>query len=288
MTAPAPLRFDPMDLPAGTHVEDWCVLARVGWGGYGAVYFARHVREPRRHGALKLALKLGTLSRRLEREAEMLARVHHPHVVRLLEAGHWEVPGSTVRLPFVVMEHVQGLHLYAHFSQRKVRVREALALFEQSALGVHALHEAGCVHRDLKGPNLLVREGDGHLVVVDLGVGNYEGASPLTSTPLPPGSPDYRSPEALRFQKEHLEDFEAHYDFPRADDLYALGVTWYRALTGDYPLVTEREWHLARLEGRVLDSPCTVNPRVPPEVGEWVLRLLAPRAEERPASAREV
>src|SRR5688500_5326702 len=102
MTAPAPVRFDPKDLPAGTHVEDWCVLARVGWGGYGAVYFARHVREPRRHGALKLALKLGTLSRRLEREAEMLARVHHPHVVRLLEAGHWAMPGSTVRLPFVV------------------------------------------------------------------------------------------------------------------------------------------------------------------------------------------
>ena len=287
MLAPA-LLFDPMNLTPGTHVGDWCVLARVGWGGYGAVYLVRHVREPGRQGALKLPLKLGTLSRRLEREAEMLARVHHSHVVRLLEAGHWELPGSTVRLPFVVMEYVQGPHLDAHVAQRQVRVGEALALFEQSALGLHALHEAGCVHRDVKGPNLLVREGDGHLVLVDLGVGDYEGASPLTSTPLPPGSPDYRSPEALRFQKEHLEDFEAHYEFQRADDLYALGVTWYRALTGTYPLFTEREWHLARLEGRVLDSPCALNPRIPPEVGALVLRLLAARAEERPASAREV
>ncbi|HLM44434.1 MAG TPA: protein kinase, partial [Myxococcaceae bacterium] len=174
MLAPA-LLFDPMNLTPGTHVGDWCVLARVGWGGYGAVYLVRHVREPGRQGALKLPLKLGTLSRRLEREAEMLARVHHSHVVRLLEAGHWELPGSTVRLPFVVMEYVQGPHLDAHVAQRQVRVGEALALFEQSALGLHALHEAGCVHRDVKGPNLLVREGDGHLVLVDLGAGAYAG-----------------------------------------------------------------------------------------------------------------
>jgi serine/threonine-protein kinase len=288
MSAPAPLRFDPMNLASGTHVEDWCVLARVGWGGYGAVYLVRHVREPRRQGALKLALKLGPLSRRLEREAELLARVKHPHVVRLLEAGHWALPGSTVCLPFVVMEYVPGMDLYARLSQHKVRVREALALLEQSALALHALHEAQVVHRDVKGPNLLVREDDGHLVLVDLGVGDYAGAFPLTGTTLPPGSSDYRSPEALRFQREHLEDSEAHYEFQRADDLYALGVTWYRALTGAYPFDLEREWHRARLEGQTLDSPCSRNPRIPPEVGALVLRLLAPRPEERPASAREV
>jgi len=288
MTAPAPIRFDPMNLPPGTHVEDWCLLARVGWGGYGAVYLVRHVHEPQRQGALKLALKLGPLSRRLEREAELLGRVRHPHVVRLLEAGHWTVPGSTVCLPFVVMEYVPGMHLYDRLSQHKVRVREALALFEQSALALHAMHEVQCVHRDVKGPNLLVREDDGHLMLVDLGVGDYAGASPLTGTALPPGSAEYRSPEALRFQREHLEDLAAHYEFQRADDLYALGVTWYRALTGAYPLQSEREWHMVRLEGRALDSPCSLNPRIPPEVGALVLRLLAPRAEERPASAREV
>jgi len=288
MSALAPLLFDPMNLGPGTHVGDWCVLARVGWGGYGAVYLVRHVREPRRQGALKLPLKLGPLSRRLEREAELLGRVKHPHVVRLLDSGHWAMPGSTVCLPFVVMEYVPGMHLYARLSQREVRVREALALFEQSALALHALHEVDAVHRDVKGPNLLVREDDGHLILVDLGVGDYAGAFPLTGTSLPPGSFDYRSPEALCFQREHLEDSEAHYDFQRADDLYALGVTWYRALTGDYPFQSEREWHLARLEGRALDSPCSLNPRLPPEMGALVLRLLAPRPEERPASAREV
>jgi len=288
MPAPAPLRLDPMDLLPGTQVGDWCVLARLGWGGYGAVYLVRHVRERRRQGALKLALQPGTLSRRLERESGLLERVKHPHVVRLLDAGHWDVPGSTVRLPFLVMEYVPGMHLYAWVSQREVRVREALVLFEQSALGLHALHEAECVHRDVKGPNLLVREGDEHLMLVDLGVGDYAGAFPLTGTALPPGSRDYRSPEALRFQKEHLEDLEAHYEFQRADDLYALGVTWYRALTGVYPFDSEVEWHRARLEGQALDSPSSRNPSLPPEVGALLLRLLAPRPEERPASAREV
>ncbi len=169
---------------------------------------------------------------------ELLSRVKHPHVARLLEAGHWPVPGTQERLPFLVMEYVPGSHLYAVLSQRAVRVREALELFKQSALALHAVHEVGAMHRDVKGENLLVRE-DGRLVLVDLGVGDYEGAPTLTGTQLPPGTSAYRSPEALCFQREHLDDFEKRYVFRLADDLYALGVTWYRALTRVFPFEAE-------------------------------------------------
>jgi serine/threonine-protein kinase len=278
-----------VDLTPGTPVGNWCVIGRLGWGGYGAVYLVRHMREPRRLAALKLALQPGVLSRRLEREAELLKLVKHPHVVRFIEAGHWVVPGSGVHLPFIVMQYVPGLHLYAWASLREARVRETLELFEQSALGLHALHEVDARHRDVKGQNLLVREEDGCLVLVDLGVGDYAGAASLTGTQLPPGSKDYRSPEALRFQREHLGDLEAHYEFRPADDLYALGVTWYRTLTGAHPFEAEGEdSHRARLEGRTPQAPSSLNPRIPPAVGALVLRLLAPRPEERPASAREV
>jgi serine/threonine-protein kinase len=187
------------------------------------------------------------------------------------------------------MEYVPGPSLYDCLSLRDLRVCEALDLFRQSALALHAVHSAGAKHRDVKGENLLVRE-EGRLVLVDLGVGDYEGAPTLTGTQLPPGSPPYRSPEALRFQREHLGDFEAQYVFLLTDELYALGVTWYRAFTRAFPFEAEglEDSYQARLEGWSPRAPAILNPRVPQEVSELVLRLLASRPEERPASAREV
>jgi serine/threonine-protein kinase len=289
MAAHAAREWEPMDLPSGTRVGDWCILGRLGWGGYGVVYLVRAERWPRRQAALKLALRPGAVSRRLEREVELLSRVKHPNVARFIEAGHWLVPGTRERLPFLVMEYVPGLSLYDCLSLRDVQVREALELFRQSALALHAVHSAGAMHRDVKGENLLVRD-DGRLVLVDLGVGDYEGAPTLTGTQLPPGSPPYRSPEALRFHREHLDDFEAHYDFLLTDEVYALGVTWYRAFTRAFPFEAEgiEDSYQARLEGRSPRAPAGLNPRVPQEVSDLVLRLLAPRPEERPASAREV
>lgn len=290
MEAHAQQSLDPMDLPTGTQVGHWCVIGRLGWGGYGAVYLVRSVRGRRRQAALKLALRPGAVSRRLEREGELLARVRHPHVVRLIETGHWEPPGTREPLPFLMMEYVPGSHLYAWVSQGNRRVREVLELLEQSAVALHAVHEVDAVHRDIKGENLLVREGDGRLVLVDLGVGDYAGASTLTGTQLPPGTASYRSPEALRFQREHLGDFEARYAFSLTDELYALGVTWYRLLTGTFPFESEGEVgsYRAHLEGRRPEAPSALNPRVPQAVSDLVLRLLSPRPEERHASALEV
>jgi serine/threonine-protein kinase len=278
-----------MELPAGTRVGDWVIVSRLGRGGFGAVYLVRGKGVLRRQAALKLALKPGPVSRRLEREVELLSRVKHPNVVRLIDAGYWHLPGTGERLPFLVMEHVPGPCVYDWLRLRDVQVREALKLIRQSALALHAVHEAGAMHRDVKGENLLVR-GDGRLVLVDLGVGDYEGASPLTGTQLPPGTSTHRSPEALRFQREHLDDFRAHYEFRITDEVYALGVTWYRALTHTFPFEDEPpvDAHRAHLGGQLPRAPAALNPRVPPGVSALVLRLLSPRPEERPASAREV
>lgn len=289
MNSQAALNLDPMDLPPGTCVGDWRIIGRLGWGGYGAVYLVRGVRGLRRQAALKLALRQGTASLRLEREVELMSLVKHPNVARLIGSGRWLMPGAREPLPFLVMEYVPGPPLYAALSLREVRMGEALELFEQSALALHAVHVAGALHRDVKGENLLVRD-DGRLVLVDLGVGDYEGAVTLTGTQLPPGTTLYRSPEALRFQQEHRGDFKARYEFRHADDLYALGVTWYRAFTRSFPFGAEHieDSHQQLLEGQAPEAPAALNPRVSQEVSDLVSRLLSPRLEERPSSAREV
>ncbi|HSP79502.1 MAG TPA: protein kinase, partial [Myxococcaceae bacterium] len=172
---------------------------------------------------------------------------------------------------------------------RNPLVREALALLRDAAQALQAVHAADAVNRDVKGENLLVDE-KGRLVLLDLGVGDYAGAETLTDSPLPPGTRCYRSPEALRFEKERPLDFDTRYAFHPSDDLYALGVTGYRLLTDELPFESEGEdgARQALLAGRMPEAPRTLNPRVPPAVSDLLLRLLALQPEARPASAQQV
>jgi serine/threonine protein kinase len=229
------------------------------------------------------------VAHRLEREVKLLSRVKSPHVVRLLGSGEWQLPETREYLPFLVMEYVPGEQLYTWASQRNLRVRETLEVFRQSAVALRAVHEADAFHRDVKGENFLLDEG-GRLVLVDLGVGDYAGSAPLTQARLPPGTEAYRSPESLRFEEEHRRDFEERYEFRAADDLYALGVTWYRALTDEFPFeeLGPVGSMRARMEGQKPQAASARNPRVPKAVCGLLSRLLASNPEERPECARKV
>src|SRR6201999_1732206 len=78
-------------------------------------------------------------------------------------------------------------------------------------------------------------EPDERPVLIDFGAGDYAGADTLTETPLPPGTPQLRSPEAVCFWLAHVQGPRARYAYSPADELYALGVCLYRAMTGHYP-----------------------------------------------------
>ncbi|HSP79137.1 MAG TPA: serine/threonine-protein kinase, partial [Myxococcaceae bacterium] len=283
----------PHELPVGTEVGHWRVLGKLGVGGYGAVYLVEDVLVAQAAGspglfALKLALREGEEARRLEREAELLTRVRHPNVVERMESGRWpEEPGG---LPFLVMRYVKGPRLYTWAQESNRRVAEGVALFRTLARALQALHEAGVVHRDVKGENVLVRQEDGQPMLVDLGAGDHGGAEKLTSGRLPPGTQPYRGPEALRFLRDNLGQPGARYDYGPPDEVYALGVTLYRVLVDAYPYEAEGDAQTvpARLEGKVPVHPSTLNPCVPVALGDVVLRMLAPRREERLASMREV
>ncbi len=292
----SPLSLNPLlphELPVGAMVGHWRVLGKLGVGGYGAVYLVEDVLAAHAAGspglfALKLALREGEEARRLEREAELLTRVRHPNVVERVEAGRWpEGPGG---LPFLVMRYVKGPRLYTWAQEGNRRVAEAVALFRTLARALQALHEAGVVHRDVKGENVLVRQEDGQPMLVDLGAGDFEGAETLTSGRLPPGTQPYRGPEALRFLRDNLGQAGARYDYGPPDEVYALGVTLYRVLVDAYPYEAEGDAQTvpARLEGKVPMHPSSLNPCVPVALGDVVLRMLAPRREERLASMREV
>jgi len=187
MASPMTLPLELAGLPTGVRIGAWLTVGKLGMGGYGAVYLVRPAGEPRLDvpplAALKLAQQeAGLGTQRMEREARLLAKVKHPNVVGLIETGYWSRRGAPERLPYLVMQFVPGPHLYVWSEERNPRVREALELFRQSALAIHAAHAAGVVHRDLKGENFIVDVGLGRLVLLDFGAGHHEEETALTST----------------------------------------------------------------------------------------------------------
>jgi serine/threonine protein kinase len=267
-------------------VGSWLVVAWAGRGVHGAVYKAVPVDNP---DASPVALKLALLPRdpRFAREVELLSCVRHPSVPRLWEHGEWQHPGGTL-YPFLVMDWVEGAPLYDWARQHNPSSQEVMRLLAQLAGALQSLHAQGCVHRDVKGDNVLVRLSDSCALLTDFGSGRYPDAATLTPDILPPGTPAYRSPEAWLFSLQFFRDPTARYSAQPSDDLYSLGVTAYRLVTGQYPEFAEPSqdeagiWHL---EGFASPAPLALNPRVAPQLNALILRMLSVHPEARGTAA---
>ncbi|MFP2927550.1 serine/threonine-protein kinase [Pyxidicoccus sp. 3LG] len=273
--------LSPATLPPGTEIGSWRVLELRGRGNYGAVYRVEPLEGP---GTGPFALKLAThpMDPRFEREEELLSRIHHLGVPRLHAHGLWAHPAGP--FPYVVMEWVEGQSLYDWGREQHPTSRQVLQLLAQVARALEATHAVDAVHRDVKGDNVLVRASDGRAILTDFGAGNIKGARTLTAPPLPPGTPTYRSPEAIRFQWDYRSHPTAHYEAQPADDVFALGVTAYQLVTGTYPpppRVTDTVGS-SDVEAPQLVSPRLRNPAVCAELDALILSMLAEHPEQRP------
>ncbi|WP_224243165.1 serine/threonine-protein kinase [Hyalangium gracile] len=265
----------PALLPAGTVVGLWRVVAWAGRGVHGAVYRAVQVGQEQ---APAVALKLALFPEdpRFTREAELLSRLRHPSIPRLWDSGAWQVPGGALH-PFLAMDWVDGAPLYeqALYPRASPQVRRMLA---QLARALHELHAHGAVHRDIKGDNILVRYADGRALLTDFGTCHYPGATTLTPPTVHPGTPAYRSPEAwcVEFNRARSVQYRAR----AADDLFALGVTACRLVTGEYPELSapRRDEHgLWHVDSVMLPAALRRKGRIEPVLRTWVLRLLCLR-----------
>jgi serine/threonine-protein kinase len=276
----------PDALAPGTEVGGWRLLERLDVGGYGAAYRGEDVARPGDFYVLKVALHAG--DEWAEREvALMMTKGRHPNVVRVHACTRWPHPKEGLLV--IVMDWVPGppLHLWAETVNGTFRRLAEVGGKVAQALGT--LHDRGVFHRDLKPEHIILREPDGEPVLLDFGVGWYEGAAPLTTGTLPPGTLRMRSPESIRFLWKHHEDRKARYTFQRTDELYALGVCLYRAVTGHYPF-PEGMGDLAQyaIVHEQPPTPRDFNRRVPQALSDLIMRLLAKKPEERYQSGAEV
>ncbi|MDC0713128.1 serine/threonine-protein kinase [Stigmatella sp. ncwal1] len=273
--------LNPAFLLPGGLVGPWRVIGWRGQGAYGTVYQVERAGEEK-VGPFALKLALYPEDERFEREAELLSRINHPHIPRLVEEGLWQHRNGT--FPYLVMQWIEGVPLYTWTAQRNPSSRQVLTLLAQLARALAATDEAGGVHRDVKGANVLVRSAELSAVLMDFGAGDVKGTATITKRTLPPGTPAYRSPEAWAFERVFWRHPTAHYKASACDDLFALGITAYKLVTDEYPPPTcpgEPGSEVWREEGPGLLPPRDINPSVCPELDALILRLLAVNPSER-------
>ncbi|MCK9896861.1 protein kinase [Frankia sp. AgB32] len=239
--------------------------AELGRGGFGLVLAGRH-RRLDRSVAIKILVAdiAGSDPDRFCTEARILARLDHPHIVRLYEY----VESAGLRL--IVMEQLAGGTLAARRGiVRSPMVSCAIALAVSEALG--CAHAAGVLHRDVKPSNVLLTV-DGLPKITDFGIAKlFDGSGGATSSVI--GTWTYMAPEQWRAGR-----------LMPATDLYALGAVLYELLTGRPPFPSGQSPE-ALLRHHLMDIPAA-PPGVPAPVAAVVLRALAKKATDRPPTAR--
>ncbi len=199
----------------------------LGQGGMGAVYLAEQHTPVERLVAIKLihaSLTGPAALHRFAAERQAMARLSHPAIAQIFEAGT-----TDDGFPYFVMEHVAGEPLTTYCDRRALDFEQRLKIFIEICRGVEHAHRKGILHRDLKPGNVLVAEVDGRAVpkVIDFGIAKALDR-PLTEMTLQTvgaiGTPSYMSPEALDGT-----------DVDTRADVYALGILLFELLVGQKP-----------------------------------------------------
>jgi serine/threonine protein kinase len=261
---------------------EYRILDRIGEGGMGIVLKAEH-QLTRRVVAVKVlaagAMRAPNIVQRFYRELQTAARLNHPNIVAAYDAGQFK--GNH----YLVMEFVDGQSLSDLVHQRgPLPLGETLGYLIQAARGLQYAHEQGIVHRDIKPSNLLV-DRQGVVKVLDMGLARLidtkdaSHVESLTRTGLVMGTCDYMAPEQA--VDSHRADHRA--------DIYSLGCTLYRLLTGTVPFPADNLMAalLAHREARV---PVLrhIRPDLPPRLDTVFRRMLAKRPGDRYQSMTEV
>jgi tRNA A-37 threonylcarbamoyl transferase component Bud32 len=236
------------------------ILRVIGQGASGSVF---EVHDPQldRRAALKVLRDIAgndsaARFERFVREGEALARLRHPHVVAVHEAG------SSGGIPYVLLELVEGTTL-DRAAQAGASPGLLVGYVVQIARGLDAVHRAGIVHRDVKPQNIVVDPARGARLI-DFGLARVAEATSLTATGAFLGTPAYVAPEALQGG-----------DVGPAADIYGLGATLFDALTGSPPLA----------HGGAAPDLRTYAPSVSPKIAQVCRRALAPAPAARWPSA---
>ncbi|GAC1614962.1 MAG: hypothetical protein NVS4B11_01150 [Ktedonobacteraceae bacterium] len=261
----------------GKQLGNYEVIRRIRIGGMGAVYEGKQRTAFDRRVAIKVILgDYATdrdMRRRFAHEARTVARLHHPHILPLIEFG--EEQGML----FLVMPFIDGGTLTSYLRASLPPLAEVAAIYQQLLDAVEYAHDAGLIHRDIKSSNVLLeqrRSGAPYVYLADFGLVRNSRKAELEQTgkPIPlsqvPGTPHYMAPEQTRGI------------ITTSTDIYAMGVLLYQMLTGELPYNDEDDVRVIQMHLHApIPSPCDHDASIPTELGEVVRTAMAKRSEDR-------
>ncbi len=244
LQGPTPPALPPLDF-AGESLGPYVLERELGQGGMGAVWLASRA-DGRFEGQVAVKfLKSGLFGKgdsgRFEREGQILARLSHPNIARLLDAGVHHG-----HQPYLVLEYVDGLPIDRYCQINGLDVESRIKLFLDVLSAVAHAHQRLILHRDLKPSNILVTH-DGQVKLLDFGIAKLlddatqsGAATELTQRAGSAFTPQYAAPEQVQ-----------QADVTTATDVYALGVLLYQMLGGRHPTADDTQTHLDRLRAVV-------------------------------------
>jgi eukaryotic-like serine/threonine-protein kinase len=261
-------------LAAGTQVNHYRIIEKIGAGGMGEVYLADDTKLNR-----QVALKFlpGHMAQdqevraRFTREAQAVAKLDHPNIVTIYEVGEFN------SRPFFAMQYISGKTLSSYSTENQLPIARIVSVALQIAEGLARAHTSGVSHRDIKSANIIVDK-EFRPKILDFGLASIQGTEMLTRAGSTLGTVAYMSPE-------QAQGGEIDY----RSDLFSLGIVMYEMIAGRTPF--KRNNDAATLHAIVSEAPeplVRFKAEVTPELQRIVTKSLAKNPDERYQSAADL
>ena len=261
-----------MPFVTGANVGPYRIVNKLGQGGMATVYKAYHAALDR-NVALKVLHPVFKedphFLERFHREAKLVALLEHPNIVPIYDFSEHESQ------PYLVMKFIPGQTLKARLLEGPLPIDQSNKIIEAVGNGLAYAHGKGILHRDVKPSNILIGR-DGRIYLADFGLARIAelGASTLSGDMLM-GTPHYISPEQARGDG----------DLDERTDIYSLGIVLYEIVVGRVPFSADTPFSIIHDHIYTpLPIPSEVNPAVPDEIQNILLKALAKDREDRFAS----
>jgi serine/threonine protein kinase len=258
-----------MSFNAGENVGPYRVMEQLGQGGMATVYKAYHAALDRYVALKALHPAFGedpNFEARFQREARLVAKLEHPHIVPIYDYAEHE------GRPYLVMKYIEGDTLKARLMKGPLTTEEINNVVESVGSALAYAHKQGILHRDIKPSNVLIGI-DGQMYLADFGLARIAQAAESTlSSDMIMGTPQYISPEQAMGEK----------NLDEGTDIYSFGVMLYEMVVGQVPFNADTPFSIIHDHiYSVLPMPRAINPKVPEPVERVLLKALAKDRADR-------